>query len=111
MAEHDSERTLGHQRASIRERLGVVHDPERVRALVEQAIRGAVETKDNPADLINVALEELVRARCELPGYSTLDRAAARTRAEVNGALHARIAARMSDKLRNSAQVRSENSC
>lgn len=27
--------------------------------------------KDNPADLINEALEELVKERLELPGYST----------------------------------------
>ena len=38
-----------------------------------QAIQAAAQAKDNPADLINVALEELVRARLELPGYSTLD--------------------------------------
>ncbi|GAA4386437.1 hypothetical protein GCM10023088_57400 [Actinomadura verrucosospora] len=43
-----------------------------------------MQSKDNPADLINVALEELVRARCELPGYTTLDAMAASTRAEVN---------------------------
>gem|GEM_PF-6537708 len=29
-------------------------------------------TKDNPADLINVALEEPARARRELPGFSAL---------------------------------------
>jgi 2,4-dienoyl-CoA reductase-like NADH-dependent reductase (Old Yellow Enzyme family) len=38
-------------------------------------------------DLINVALEELIRARCEVPGYSTLDELAARIRAEVNSAI------------------------
>ena len=41
-----------------------------MRAVAEQAIRTAVRTKDNPADLINVALEELVRAWWELPGYT-----------------------------------------
>lgn len=39
---------------------------------------------DNPADLINVAIEELVKERCELPGYSTLDRLARRIRMLVN---------------------------
>jgi hypothetical protein len=43
---------------------------DQVRAVAEAAIRAAVQTKDNPADLINVALEELVRASCELPGYT-----------------------------------------
>ena len=50
-----------------------------VRQIAEQAIRKAVQAKDNPADLINVALEELVRARCELPGYTTLDAMAPRS--------------------------------
>ena len=48
------------------------------------AIRKAVQAKDDPADLINVVLEELVRARCELAGYTTLDAMAAAIRAEVN---------------------------
>lgn len=43
-----------------------------------------MQSKDNPADLINVALEELVRTRCELPGYTTLDAMVAAVRAEVN---------------------------
>jgi hypothetical protein len=53
-----------------------------------------VQTKDNPADLINVALEELVRERCELPGYTTLDAMTATIRTEVNGRFHAMVAAR-----------------
>ncbi|MEU1737505.1 hypothetical protein [Streptosporangium sp. NPDC020145] len=32
-----------------------------------------MQSKDDPADLINVALEELIRRRCELPGCTTLD--------------------------------------
>ncbi|MBB4944114.1 hypothetical protein FHR32_008517 [Streptosporangium album] len=54
-----------------------MYEPARVRQIAEDAIRKAVQAKDNPADLINVALEELVRARCELPGYTTLAGSAA----------------------------------
>lgn len=82
---HDSERTLRHHKTLIRARLGVRFDPEQAREIAEEAIRTAAEVKDNPADLINVALEELIRARCELPGYTTLDDLAARVRPEVNG--------------------------
>ena len=71
----------------MRERLGVRYDAARVREVAEQAIRAAVQTKDNPVDLINVALEELVRLRCELPGYTTPDTMAAGIWAEVNGVL------------------------
>jgi len=52
-----------------------------------QAIQAAAQAKDNPADLINVALEELVRARLELPAYGTLDELAASIRAQVNTAV------------------------
>ncbi|AJT64625.1 hypothetical protein T261_2954 [Streptomyces lydicus] len=38
----------------------------------QSAIRTAVQRKNNPAELINVALEEPVRGRCEPPGYTTL---------------------------------------
>jgi hypothetical protein len=59
---------------------------EAARKLAEEVIWDAAQTKDNPADLINVALEELVRARLELPAYSTL---AARVRSEINAGFHA----------------------
>lgn len=82
--EQDAERTAKRHRQWVRGRLGVTYEPARVRDIAERAIRDAVQTKDNPADLINVALEELVRARCELPGYTTLDAMASTIRAEVN---------------------------
>ncbi len=43
-------------------------------------------------DLVNVALEEIVRAGLELPGFSTLDRMAASVRTRVEGEIFARIA-------------------
>lgn len=96
-AVHDSDRTAERHRAWIRQWVGVVRDMKQARKLAEQAIYDAVQTKDNPADLINVALEELVRAGLELPGYSTLDDMAARIREEVNAGFHATIHARISD--------------
>lgn len=95
VAVHESDRTLFRHREFVRDRLGVVFEPARARGVAEAAIRKAVLTKDNPADLINVALEELVRARCELPGYTTLDKMAAAIRAETNTALYALVAGRM----------------
>jgi hypothetical protein len=93
--DYDADRTLRHHKALVRDRLGVVHAPEQARKLAEEVIREAAQAKDNPADLINVALEELVRGRYELPGYTTLDALAARVRAEVNTALFATIGARL----------------
>jgi Tn3 transposase DDE domain/Domain of unknown function (DUF4158) len=93
----ESARTLRHHRTLVRERLGVVTDPQYARKLAESAIEGAAQTKDNPADLINVALEEIVRARCEIPGYTTLDEMASRIRTRVNSAFFGQIVGRMSD--------------
>jgi hypothetical protein len=92
----ESRRTMKRHRAFIRERLGIVHEPTRVAQLAERTLRSAAQAKDNPADLINATLEELIRARCELPGYTTLDRMAAAIRSEVNGGLFGTIAARPS---------------
>lgn len=51
---------------------------------------------DNPADLINVAVEELVKERCELPGYSTLDRLARRIRILVSRQFFNNVFSRLS---------------
>ena len=61
--EQAAERTAKRYRELVRARMKVTYDTARVRQIAEQAIRKAVQAKDNPADLINVALEELVRAR------------------------------------------------
>ena len=88
-------RNVKAQRQLVRERLGVVHDPRRARAVAADAIRSAAEAKNNPPDLINVALEMLVKASLELPGFSTLDEMAGRIRREVNTAMFERIASRI----------------
>jgi TnpA family transposase len=83
------------QRRLVRERLGVVHDPQRARAVATAAIRSAAQAKNNPPDLINVALEMLVKESLELPAFSTLDEIASRIRREVNTAMFERIADRI----------------
>ena len=55
-------------------------------------MREAAQTKDDLADLINVAIEELIRNRFELPGFTTLFKEAQRGRAEVNRGLYRRVA-------------------
>jgi hypothetical protein len=69
-------RSAARYRDYVRERLGVKYDAADVRGIADTAIRAAAVTKDNPADLINVALEELLESGRELPGYTTLDRMA-----------------------------------
>lgn len=81
---YDEPRTLYRHHQAIRDYL-------RVSAWDQTASRGAIKavseaaaTMDNPADLINVALETLIRERYELPAFSTLDRLVSRVRTVVN---------------------------
>jgi len=82
-------------RTLVRERLGVVCDPQRARAVAEHAIAGAALVKNDPPDLINVALEMLVKASLELPGFATLDELAARIRHDVNTTMFERVGTRI----------------
>ncbi|MGH3708160.1 MAG: Tn3 family transposase [Pseudonocardiaceae bacterium] len=90
----ESGRMLKRCRELVRDRLGVVWEPTRVREVAEAAMRQALLAKDNPADVINVALEALALNQCELPAYSTLDRLAGALRAQVNGGFHRLVAGR-----------------
>lgn len=51
--------------------------------------------KNNPPDLINVALEHLVQASLELLAFSTLDEMATRIRAEINAGIFQMIRSRL----------------
>ncbi len=59
----ESERTAEWHRHLVREHLSVVYDPARVRSIVDSSIRSAALVKNNPPDLINVAIEMLVAAQ------------------------------------------------
>ncbi|MGP3921216.1 Tn3 family transposase [Nonomuraea sp. 10N515B] len=93
--EDAAERSAKRHRSFVRERMGVTYDAARVREVADEAIRKAAQGKDNPADLINVALEELVRAECELPGYTTLDEMTKKIRTEVNRGFFALVSGRV----------------
>ena len=56
----------------------------------------AARTKDDLTDLINVALEELVRCCFELPAFGTLDRAAHHARAVVAHGIYRQVQRRLS---------------
>ncbi|MEV3923476.1 DUF4158 domain-containing protein [Actinomadura coerulea] len=95
--ERSASRSAKRHREFVRTHLGVTYEAARGRQVAEEAIRKAVQSKDNPADLINVALEELIRARCELPGYSTM---ASAIRAEVNNGFFQLVAGRLDPSTR-----------
>ncbi|MCG8346817.1 MAG: DUF4158 domain-containing protein, partial [Chloroflexales bacterium] len=55
----------------------------RARRRALEAVYQAAAVMDMPADLINVAIDELLTQSCELPAFSTLDRMVGHARAQV----------------------------
>ena len=76
----------------IRPHLQIVATGSAMREAMEQAMHAACESKDDVIDLINIAIEQLIRQRFELPAFSTFERTAKRMRAETTSALHTQIA-------------------
>ena len=66
-----------------------------VRASIE-----AARTRDDLADIVSVAIEELIRNRYEMPAFGTLLKVARTARALVNRGYHRQIAAAMSPEVR-----------
>ena len=103
--DHGAARTARLRRKQVRARQGVKYDMRRARAIAAAEIRKAAQVKNHPPDLINVALEKLLEASLELPGFSTLDEMATRIRAEVNIEIFATIAERMGEDGRQRMQA------
>jgi len=90
-----SARTLYRHHHAVRLYLDVTGWGAKARHVAVTAVAEAAEVRDRPADLVNVAIEELVRGRFELPAFSTLDRLARRVRAVVNQRLFTMVSARL----------------
>jgi TnpA family transposase len=86
-----SERQRYAYQKAIREYLGVKHYDKDAQKLIATLVASEAEVKDHPADLINVAIEELVKERYELPAFSTFDRLIRHVRYLVNNRLFARV--------------------
>ncbi len=89
-------RSIRYYQEAIRDYLKISPYNNQGQELAAIAIAQAAEVKDHPADLINVAIEELVRQRYELPAFSTLDRLAGHIRSIVNTRLFKRVARKLS---------------
>ncbi len=89
----------------IRGYLGVKPFSAGGEAAMTAALRDIAGVREDIPDLINAAVEELVRQRFELPGFSTIDKAARRVRLEVNAALHTQIAAKLSPEARSKLEA------
>lgn len=86
--------------ALVRDRLGVSADGRAARVIAVQAGLEAARTRDDLADIVNAAVEELIHRRHELPAFGTLLRIAQTLRALVNRGYHRRIAAAVPSEAR-----------
>lgn len=78
----DQTKTLYRYHAAIREHLNVkVYKGKAARHTAVRAAYHAAEVMDQQTDLINSAIDELVRHKYELPAFSTLDRIVERVHA------------------------------
>jgi len=77
---YDNLRTLYRHHQTVREYYQVLPYGKDARRAAIRTILRAVRTMENPADIINAAIDELVKQRYELPAFSTLDRLVKRIR-------------------------------
>ena len=85
----------------VRRFLGIQAVTDVTTGVIESAAREAAQTKHELADIINVVIEQLVRQRFELPGFSTLFRTARRIRAQVNDASFSVLSGALSPALKH----------
>jgi TnpA family transposase len=100
IAGYDTSGTRQRHLSAIRAYLGVTPWGRPAQRCMLTAIREAARTKNDLADLINVALDELVRQRYELPAFATLHRAAEHVRAVVNRTLYQQVSGALSPEAR-----------
>ena len=88
---YDDSATRKRHLVLIREYLQLHPHRQAATAVMMEALRQSALTKQDLADLMNVAIEELVRQRFELPAFSTLKRAAQNARAQVMATFHQQV--------------------
>lgn len=91
-----SVRSIRYYQQAIRAYLGVKPYDQKAQQMAAISVARAAEVMEHPADLINVAIEELVKERHELPAFSTLDRLVGHVRSITNTRLFQRVEAKLS---------------
>jgi len=81
---YDESGTRSRHLQHIRRYFGVKPISEATFACLKEAAWQAAQTKEKIQDIVNVMIEELIRGRFELPGFSTLDREAFQARFRFN---------------------------
>jgi len=94
--DYKNRKTMYRHRTAIREYLQVNQYSQKALHIAIKAVSESAIIMDNPADLMNVAIAELVKHRYELPGCNTLNRLVRRVRNVVNQRLFSLVLSRIS---------------
>jgi TnpA family transposase len=92
-----SDSTLYRHHSAVLERLSISAWGAAARSLTREIMVDIAQVRTDPADLVNAAVDALVRHRFELPSQDTLVRLAGRVHSEVNTAQWQRIDALLDD--------------
>lgn len=84
-------RTLYRYKNLIRQYLNITEFGVSARHVLTEATYKSAQVMNNPADLINVAIEVLIKERFELPAFSTLDRSVRHIRALINSNIYENV--------------------
>lgn len=87
----EKERTRYRHRDAIRSLLGFKTYTKHGEPIVDACVLRSAETMSDPADLVNVALEQLHRNKIELPGFTILRRRVNHIRHQVHETMYARV--------------------
>ncbi len=110
LEEYDRSRVKWVHQTLVRDFLGVTAYGEDARGAAKKACLEAATTRDDLVDIINVAIEELIRQRFELPAYGSLLRIAWAARKRTNDEFYKHISESLSDKAKNTLRALFERS-
>jgi hypothetical protein len=95
---YDKPRTRYEHQTAIRKFRGIKPFGNEAKRVVLDAVQKAAQVMDHPADLINVAIAELIRQGFELPAFSTLDRMSRHIRKAVNDSFFEMVFRRLNSR-------------
>jgi len=95
---YDKSKTRYRHMTLIRSYLKIVPYGDESIAIIKEAVQAASLVKEDLADIINIAIEELVRHKHEFPAFSALRRFAYEGRANVNEKLYRQITRKLTKK-------------
>lgn len=91
-ASYTNKTDMYRHRAIIKKRMQVNSWDEMVQALAFGKAMKIAQTLNDPADIINAVIEEVIKLRYELTAFSTLDRLTRKARTEVNTVIFKQVA-------------------